>query len=84
MEGNSWEGTLEAQLVRKPNFTWRAGLVADRNRNKITDFNLPCFTTGTIGFRCGNETLGNMYGFRFIKDASELPPRRRLVRTNSR
>ncbi|BAH40850.1 MAG TPA: SusC/RagA family TonB-linked outer membrane protein [Gemmatimonas aurantiaca] len=73
VEGNSWEGTLEAQLVRKPNFTWRAGLVADRNRNKITDFNLPCFTTGTIGFRCGNETLGNMYGFRFIKDASELP-----------
>ncbi|MBL0937536.1 MAG: SusC/RagA family TonB-linked outer membrane protein [Gemmatimonadaceae bacterium] len=73
VEGNSWEGTFEAQLVRKPNFTWRAGIVADRNRNKITEFNRPCFTTATIAFRCAGETLGNMYGFNFVKDASQLP-----------
>ncbi len=71
--GNSWEGTLEAQLVRKPNFTWRAGLVADRNRNKITEFNRSCFTTNTVAFRCAGETLGNMYGFSFMKSPSQLP-----------
>jgi TonB-linked SusC/RagA family outer membrane protein len=71
--GNSWEGTFEAQLVRKPNFTWRAGVVADRNRNKITEFNRSCFTTNTIAFRCAGETLGNMYGFAFMRDPSQLP-----------
>lgn len=71
--GNTLEGTFEAQLVRKPNFTWRTGLVADRSRNKITEFNLPCFTTGTVGFRCAGQTLGTMYGFRFIGGTADLP-----------
>ncbi|MCE2900990.1 MAG: SusC/RagA family TonB-linked outer membrane protein [Gemmatimonas sp.] len=71
--GNSWEGTFEAQLIRKPNFTWRAGVVADRNRNRITEFNRSCFTTNTIAFRCAGETLGNMYGFAFMRDPSQLP-----------
>lgn len=71
--GSTWEGTLEAQVIRRPTVTWRTGLVADRSRNRITEFNRSCFTTGTIGFRCANETLGNMYGFRFLRGAGELP-----------
>ena len=71
--GNTYEATFEAQLVRKANFTWKAGLVADRSRNRITEFNRPCFTTNTIAFRCANETLGSMYGFSFMKDANQLP-----------
>ncbi len=71
--GHTWEGTFEAQLVRRPNFTWRAGLVADRSRNKITEFNRPCFTTNTIAFRCAGETLGSIHGFRFAQSAGELP-----------
>ena len=71
--GNTWEGTFEAQVIRRPNFTWRTGFVADRSRNRITEFNRSCFVTGTIGFRCAGETLGNMYGFRFMRDAKELP-----------
>jgi TonB-linked SusC/RagA family outer membrane protein len=73
VEGSSVEATLEAQLVRKPGFTWRMGLVADRSRNKITEFNRSCFSTQNIAFRCAGETLGAMYGFRFIKGANELP-----------
>jgi hypothetical protein len=49
------------------------GIVADRSRNKITELNVACFTTNTIGYRCGGESLGAMYGFRFIQDATELP-----------
>jgi TonB-linked SusC/RagA family outer membrane protein len=73
IEGNTVEGTIEAQLVRRPNLTWRMGLVADRSRHKITEFNRACFSTNTIAFRCAGETLGAMYGFRFIKSVDELP-----------
>jgi TonB-linked SusC/RagA family outer membrane protein len=73
VEGNTVEATLEAQLVRRPTFSWRMGLVADRSRNKITEFNRSCFQTDVIGYRCAGESLGAMYGFRFIKDVSELP-----------
>jgi TonB-linked SusC/RagA family outer membrane protein len=73
VEGNTWEATLQAQVLRRPNLSWRAGLVFDRSRNKITEFDRSCFTTNTIAFRCGGETLGAMYGFHFINSASELP-----------
>lgn len=73
VEGNTVEATIEAQLVRNKNVSWRMGLVADRSRNKITEFNRSCFQTNTIGYRCAGETLGAMYGFNFVKDASQLP-----------
>ncbi len=73
VEGNTIEATLEAQLIQRPDVAWRLGLVADRSRSKITEFNLPCFSVQTIAFRCGGETLGAIYGFRFIQSASELP-----------
>jgi TonB-linked SusC/RagA family outer membrane protein len=73
VEGNTLEGTFEAQVVRNKNVSWRLGLVADRSRNKITEFNRSCFQTNVIGYRCAGVSLGAMYGFRFIQDASELP-----------
>ncbi|HET7187013.1 MAG TPA: hypothetical protein VFI52_02605, partial [Gemmatimonadaceae bacterium] len=73
VEGNTVEATLEAQVLSRPTLSWRMGFVADRSRNKITQFDRSCFQTNTIGYRCAGETLGAMYGFRFIKDASELP-----------
>ena len=73
VEGNTLEGTLEAQLIRKPGFTWRMGLVADRSRNRITEFDRSCFTLDNdVTFRCEGETLGALYGFRFIKGQDEL------------
>ena len=73
VEGNTLEGTLEAQVLQSSNLQWRVGLVADRSRHKITEFNRPCFQTQTIAFRCPGVSLGEMYGFRFIRSASELP-----------
>jgi TonB-linked SusC/RagA family outer membrane protein len=73
VEGNTWEATLQAQVLRRPNLSWRVGLVFDRSRNKITEFDRSCFTTSTIAFRCAGETLGAMYGFHFINGTSELP-----------
>jgi TonB-linked SusC/RagA family outer membrane protein len=73
VEGNTIEATFEAQLLRRPTLSWRMGVVADRSRNKITEFKPSCFQTNVIGYRCGGESLGAMYGFRFIGDGSELP-----------
>ncbi|HET7553833.1 MAG TPA: SusC/RagA family TonB-linked outer membrane protein [Gemmatimonadaceae bacterium] len=73
VEGNTWEATLQAQVLRRPNLSWRVGLVFDRSRNKITEFDRSCFTTNTIAFRCAGETLGAMYGFHFINGTGELP-----------
>lgn len=73
VEGNTWEATVQAQIIRRPNLSWRLGVVADRSRNKITEFDRSCFQTNTIAFRCAGETLGAMYGFHFINGASELP-----------
>lgn len=73
IQGNTIEGTIEAQMVTTPNLSWRLGLVADRSRNKITEFDRPCYTTSTISYRCAGETLGVMYGFSFAKSVDQLP-----------
>ena len=72
VEGNTIEGTLEAHVIRRPDVSWRVGLVADRSRHRITEFNRPCFATGTVSYRCEGENLGSMYGFRFLQSTDEL------------
>ena len=73
VEGNTIEGTLEAQIVKRPSLSWRVGVVADRSRNTVTEFNRSCFTTQTIAFRCAGVGLGEMYGFQFLHDKTYLP-----------
>jgi TonB-linked SusC/RagA family outer membrane protein len=71
--GNSLEGTLEAQLYRSRNLTWRLGLTADRSRNHIESYEAPCVRTATISFRCTGEEIGTMYGNMFVHDMSQMP-----------
>ncbi len=73
VEGNTIEATLEAQVLRRPNLQWRVGLVADRSRNRIVEFDRQCFQRNEIQFLCEGEPLQAMYGFRFIRGAGELP-----------
>jgi hypothetical protein len=73
VEGNTVEGTLEAQLVRRPKFTWRVGLVADRSRITLAQLDVPCYPTQTIAYICGGTTLGSMWGFHYINGTGELP-----------
>ena len=73
VEGNTVEATIEAQLVRRPDLTWSLGLVGDRSRNRVTEFERSCFQTQTIAYRCAGETLGAMYGFQFLSSADQLP-----------
>ena len=73
LKGHTYEATLEADLLRRDNLRWRMGIVADRGRHEITEFESPCFQRNTVQFICARQTLGSMHGFRFIKSTSELP-----------
>jgi hypothetical protein len=75
VKGNTYEATLEAQVVTRPNLSWRVGLVADRTRNKVTEFNRSCFRDEDliVAYRCAGETLGSMYGFQWINSTDALP-----------
>jgi TonB-linked SusC/RagA family outer membrane protein len=73
IEGNTIEATVEAQVLRRPDLSWKIGFVADRSRHKVTKFEQPCFSTNTIAYRCAGVGLGEMYGFHFLRSAAELP-----------
>jgi TonB-linked SusC/RagA family outer membrane protein len=75
VKGTTWEATIEAAVIDRPDLNWTLGFVADRSRHEITEFDRRCFRTGTASafYRCAGETLGTMYGTRFLTDLSELP-----------
>lgn len=72
LRGNTWEGTFEARLVQRPQVTWSLGLVADRTRNRITEFNRSCFVDQIILYRCAGVTVGTMYGASFARTPADL------------
>jgi len=73
IEGNTVEATLQAQIMNRTNTSLYVGAVFDRSRHEVTEFDRPCFRTGTISYRCAGETLGTMYGQRFLTSPGELP-----------
>jgi TonB-linked SusC/RagA family outer membrane protein len=73
VEGRTWEATIEARLFESPTMSWKMGLVADRSRHRVTEFNTPCYFTSVVSYRCAGETLGSIYGFRFLRNPNELP-----------
>ena len=75
VEGSTWEGMIQATLVQRPDVQWSVGLVADRSRHTVTEFDRACFRTGPDNafYRCAGETLGTMYGYDFLSDVGALP-----------
>jgi hypothetical protein len=75
VEGTTWELTLEAAVVDTPDFGLNLGFVADKSDHEITEFNRACFRGGpdSAFYRCAGETIGTMYGTRFLRGPSELP-----------
>jgi TonB-linked SusC/RagA family outer membrane protein len=72
MVGNTIEATLEAQLYRKGTTSWKLGIIADRSRNHISEFNRSCHRDG-ISYRCPGEDLATMYGTAFLRSPDQLP-----------
>jgi TonB-linked SusC/RagA family outer membrane protein len=75
VEGTTWEATVEAAILEGTDLSWRLGFVIDRSNHEITEFNRACFRTGPSSafFRCAGETIGTMYGTRFLRSVDELP-----------
>jgi len=73
LEGNTVEATLQAQVLNRASTSLYVGAVFDRSRHEITAYDRPCFRTNTIGYRCVGETMGTMYGQRFLTAPNQLP-----------
>jgi TonB-linked SusC/RagA family outer membrane protein len=71
--GNTLEATFEAELFHRGTTTWKMGVVADRSRNHIAEFNRSCVRTASISYRCVGEDLSTMYGLTFLHSAAQLP-----------
>jgi hypothetical protein len=74
VKGNTWEATIDANLVQTSDLQWSVGLVADRSRHSITEFDRACYRTGPDNafYRCAGETMGTMYGYNFLTSTTEL------------
>ena len=80
LESNTWEASLNAQLIQKQNLGWNARLLFDRTRHEITELNVPPYQDGVGGQGLGNvfyirkgESLGTFYGFQFAENCGHLP-----------
>lgn len=79
MESKTIEASLGAQIIKSSDFTWTANVVFDRNRNKITELNIPAYQTGPEGQEANkafyvreNETFGVMYGTSFLTSIDQV------------
>ncbi|MFC1564988.1 SusC/RagA family TonB-linked outer membrane protein [candidate division KSB1 bacterium] len=77
MENKTIEGSINYQVYSSRDLSWSARLIADRTRQKITEFNMPAYRTGPENafYIRDNENYGTMYGqywAKSIDEASEL------------
>ncbi len=72
MEGTTYEATLEAQLVNRPDFSWSMNFVADRSRSEILDWNRSCYNSA-LRYYCDNAGMGEMWAFQHVRSLSDLP-----------
>ena len=75
LTSNTFEASLNANLYSSRNMNLELGIVFDRTRQEITDFKSNPYLGGpeNLFYYRGGETLGAMYGNKFITDVSELP-----------
>jgi TonB-linked SusC/RagA family outer membrane protein len=71
VEGHTYEATLEARLIDNQALRWSVNVIGDRSRNTITEYDRPCHTSD-FGWRCAGETLGMIYGQKFISTPDDL------------
>ena len=80
LEGNTYELSLQAGLLRTDNLDWSARLIWDRTRTTITELNVPPFAygvggqgLGTVFYARPGEELGNFYGVQYARSCADLP-----------
>ena len=80
LRSNTFEASLNAVVLQRPNFTWTSRLLFDRTRQRITELNVPAYQSGVSGQGLGSvffvragEAMGTFYGFQFAERCEHLP-----------
>jgi len=80
LQSQTWEASLGAQLVQRPDFSWSARLLYDQTASTITELDVASFRFGVGGQNMGNvfvaregEKLGTFYGPIPAKSCADLP-----------
>jgi hypothetical protein len=71
VEGRSIEVETNFRAIERPGLSWNIGIVADRSRNEITEFDRPCFSTAQQR-RCAGEKIGQFVGFQWAKNFDHI------------
>ena len=79
LESNTWEASLDMQLMQSRSFDWSARVLFDRTRQEITAMNVPDYTygdndqgTGGVFFARAGEALGTYYGMAYATSCAHL------------
>lgn len=80
LTSTSWEASLDVPIINRNDLRWSTRLIYDKNRSIITRLDVPPYnTTGGVQgsesmfFVRKGERLGNIYGFAFVTECSQLP-----------
>jgi len=80
LESDTWEASLDANLIQRDNFSWSARVLFDRTRSTITQLDVPAYTYGVPGQNLGSvwyaregEQLGTFYGTEVATSCDNLP-----------
>lgn len=78
LEGNTFEATLNVNLINSEDAGLSTSFIFDRTKNEITELNIPAYQTGPEGQEANlfyireNEVFGMMYGYQFLTSLDEM------------
>ncbi len=78
--GNTYEMTMQAQWIARPNFTWSSTFIADRSTNRIEAWNTAAepgdlTRDGEVGYTRTGASLADIYGQYHVRSLGDLPAR---------
>jgi len=74
LESNTFEALLNSKIINSENIKWNLGITFDRTRSRITELNIPAYSTGPRNaFRIENDgEYGVMYGVDFVNSLEQM------------
>ncbi|MEN8250461.1 MAG: SusC/RagA family TonB-linked outer membrane protein, partial [Bacteroidota bacterium] len=78
LEANTFEASINSDIIRSDKLNWNVGVVFDRTRTEITRLDIPAYQTGPDGqdaiafYIREGEMFGTMYGKDFVKSLDQM------------
>jgi TonB-linked SusC/RagA family outer membrane protein len=76
LESSTWEASLQAALIERPDLIWTSFLNFNRTRQKITELGVPPYTIRHLRstmYVVAGEPLGSFFGKKWARQCSDLP-----------